>query len=327
MKKFIAILLSLLMLLSMAACSKGKASEAAAPTAAPTNTPAPTAAPTNTPAPTAAPTNTPAPTEVPAELVVANALEKLNSLQSMRMDLNMLMDMTIQISASGMNIGMPMKMNMEYGVDIQKNPEMSKLNVLMDMDMGPAGQQSRSLLVYVDNSGESAVSYSSVDDGTTWTVESAAMENFDPQESYFLLKDRAKAFEKIDTKTEDGKNLSVYAGTLDGEYTQQLMASTGMDEILSEITGGAEENATYDDVPVIVEIDDESGYPVFYSMDMTDLLKDLLTAALKQSMGGNDTEGVDVTLDAPSIKVNCVLSQFDSVEPIVIPEAALAANN
>lgn len=323
MKKTLVILLAVLMLLSMAACSKSKESAKAAEPAAPAVTDAPTAA------PTAAPTNTPAPTEVPADVAVVNALKKLDDLSSMHMDMTMLMDMSLQIAYQGMTMNMPIQMTMDYLMDVQKEPYMSKMDVKMDMNMASYGQQTNTALVYMDLTGDKPAGYSSTDGGATWTFETEDMEKVQPQESIAVLKGNVKDFEKTGTETVDGKAVTVYSGRLDGKYAQEIMATTGMEELLSELdvndpTGGS---TALGDILVTVYVDDETGYPVYYAMDMTEMLKDVLGAAMKQAMGMEGMEGMEVTLDVPAIKVDCSLSQFDSVEPIVIPEAALAAAN
>ncbi len=320
MKKTLVILLAVLMLLSMAACSKSKESAKAAEPAAPAVTDAPTAA----------PTNTPAPTEVPADVAVVNALKKLDDLSSMHMDMTMLMDMSLQIAYQGMTMSMPIQMTMDYLMDVQKDPYMSKMDLKMDMNMPSYGQQqTNTALVYMDMTGDKPVGYSSTDGGVTWTFETEDMEKVQPQESIAVLKGNVKDFEKTGTDTVDGKAVTVYSGKLDGKYAQEIMATTGMEELLSELdvndpTGGS---TALGDILVTVYVDDETGYPVYYAMDMTDMMKDILAAAMKKAMGMGDMEDMEFTLDVPAIKTECTLSQFDSVAPIEIPEAALAAAN
>ena len=320
MKKIFAILLAALLLLGLAACAKSadsaKAAEPAAPAAAE--------------APTAVPTDTPAPTEVPADVAVVNALTKLDQLSSMHMDLTMLMDMSIGISAEGMNMDMPIKMNMGFLMDVQKDPAMSRMDATMDVDMGPVGKQTQTFQVYADMTGETPAAYSSTDGGVTWTKSSGdgeSPEQLDPQDTLNVLKSHVQGFEKTGAETFGGKAVTVYEGKLDGQYAQEILAATGMSEMLEDMnvndpTGGS---VALGDIPVTVYVDDETGYPVYYAMDMTDMLKDALGAAMEQAMGVGGLEGMEVKLEVPAIKTECTLSQFDSVPPIEIPAAALAA--
>ena len=282
------------------------------------------------------PVPTPAPTEVPAEVTVASALEKLADLKSMHMDMNMLMAMEIKISSQGLNMNMPIQVTMDCLMDVQKDPQISKLDIKMDMNMDAMGQQSQetySVLVYADASGEKPVSYSSTDEGVTWHVgtgDAEQLEQFRPDESVSLLKEHAKEFQKTGVETLYGREVTVYSGKLEGAYAQQTLESTGMSEVLSEITDTdtvASNEAAWNDILVTVSIDNETGYPVFYSMDMTDMFKDLIGNALKTAMGMEEAEGIEVEMDVSVIKIDSYLSQFDNVPPIEIPEAALAAAN
>ena len=54
-------------------------------------------------------------------------------------------------------------------------------------------------------------------------------------------------------------------------------------------------------------------------------MKDLMHAALVASMGGELPEGIEMELDMSAMVIDMVLSNFDAVEPIEIPEAALNA--
>ena len=329
MKKFLAILLALLMILGMAACSKSKdKAETAAPAAntetkAAAATAAPTAVPT--PEPTPEPTATPAPTEVPAEVAVINALAKLNDVKSMHMDMTMLMDMAMVVPAMGMNL--PIKVTMNYALDEQRDPALGKMNMTMDMDMGAFGKESMTALVYMDMTGEEAVSYSSTDDGATWTSGGEDLGKIDPQETIEVLKKNAKEFTKVGADTVDGKAVTVYTGKLDGQYVQEIMATTGMSDMLDSMNmGDTSEGAVPGDILVTISVDDETGYPVYYAYDMTDLLKDVLSAAMKEAMGAGAGE-IEINLDVAAVTTECTLSQFDSVPAIEIPEAALAINN
>lgn len=317
MKKIIAVLLALVMLLGMAACSKSKESAKAAEPAAPAVTDAPTAA----------PTNTPAPTEVPADVAVVNALKKLDDLSSMHMDMTMLMDMSLQIAYQGMNMGMPVKVTMNFGIDNQKNPALAKMDTTIDMEMAALGNQNYAALVYVDATGEKPISYSTSDDGVSWTAGSEDMGDFDPQKTIEVLQKNIKEFTKVGADTVDGKSVTVYTGKLDGQYAPEIMAATGMSEMLEEMDMGNGLNDAAGDILVTVSVDDETGYPLYYAMDMTDMLKDALSAAMKEAMGTADLGEAEMNLNVAAITTECTLSQFDSVAPIEIPEAALAAAN
>ena len=321
MKKAIAILLALLMILGMAACKSKEKAEAAAPA----GTENKSAAAAATPAPTAEPTATPAPTEVPAQVAVVNALAKLNDVKSMHMDMNMLMDMSMGVPAMGMTL--PIKMTLEYQVDATNDPKMSKVVGHMAMDMGALGKEEQDALAYVDMTGEKAVSYSSTDGGATWNSGGEGLESITSGDSLDMVKQNAKEFTKVGADTVNGKAVTVYTGKLDGKYVQEVMASTGMDEMLDSMNMGdtSTEGVTLGDIQVTISVDDETGYPLYYAFDMTDLMKDVLAAAMQQAMGASGAGDIEINLDVSAVTVDCNLSEFDSVPAIEIPEAALAA--
>ena len=132
----------------------------------------------------------------------------------------------------------------------------------------------------------------------------------------------------IGTEEVNGKTASVYAGTIDGKFLQEILDSTAAAGELTEAMGAdmsAEALADLSDIQVTVKIDQESGLPVQYTIDMADAMKDLMHAALVASMGGELPEGIEMELDMSAMVIDMVLSNFDAVEPIEIPEAALNA--
>ena len=72
-------------------------------------------------------------------------------------------------------------------------------------------------------------------------------------------------------------------------------------------------------------IDEESGLPLRYTYDMSEAMKGIMEAAMLASMGGELPEGLEMAVDLPTMTIDIALSDFDSVAPIAIPEAALNA--
>jgi len=83
--------------------------------------------------------------------------------------------------------------------------------------------------------------------------------------------------------------------------------------------------ANLGDILVTFMIDEETGLPVRYIVDMTAAMGDLMAAAMAESMSGADMEGLELKVDVSSAILDVTLSRFDGVDPIVIPEAALNA--
>ena len=362
MKKIIALMLSLLMLFSVAACvksagkagenvsgapaeaeSKGTTVKTESPTEEPTTepteepTPEPTEEPTPEPTeePTPEPTATPEPAEVPAEVKINDAFARMKDLESFRIDVNVQIDMNVEISMDGTSLKMPMHINAKYLTDNQKEPLMTRGTMEMSVDLGAFGKENMNTLIYTDSSGKSTVTYTSFDDGETWTADSETAPVDEPYKTFDVLQ-YAEKFEKVGPDEIDGRPVTVYTSKLTGQYMQDALNAAGMDELMSfftdpdqeqEDSDQEQENVLKEEIILTIYIDDESGYLVFYSMDMTDLFRELITALLLESMDLPEEEGVEVKVEVSVAKGETALSQFDSIEPIVIPAAALAAMN
>ena len=143
-----------------------------------------------------------------------------------------------------------------------------------------------------------------------------------------MLTGEGASFQRTGTAQVNGKTAAVYSGKVDGKYLQDILNSAGAGEEMAEAFGAdlsADILASLGKLEVTLMIDEETGLPVRYIVDMTDAVKDLIEAALVQSMGGMSLSEAGVTFEIPTAVLDLVLSQFDSVEPIVIPEAALNA--
>ena len=313
MKKTISILLSLLLVLSLAACVKVKTEEEPA-------TKDTTAVVDVTAAPTQAPT--PEPTEVPFSVAIADANEKLAKVNSMHMDMGITMDLTLTVTMGELNQSMPLDMSMFYNMDVINEPLTSRAEAVFN-----SGNESIQALIYTVRDGDNIVQYSSQDDGVTWKKSTNPTEENLPQSPNATI-DLFSGMDAAITGTEEvnGKPATVYTGKVDGKRLQEILNSTGAAGEITEAVGtemSEEEMANLSDIDVTVMIDKESGMPVRYIIDMADAMKDLMMAAMTASMGGEIPEGIEVLIDVASMKIDITMSNFDAVEPIVIPEAAL----
>lgn len=318
MKKTISILLALAMVLGLAACMKVKAADTPATETKNANV-AVTAAPTQAP--------TPEPTAVPFDVAIAEANEKLQQVKSMHLDMEMTMGLTVNFSMGEMNQTVPMDIHMLYVMDIITDPYVAK----MDLSLSGMGQEEQKGTIYATRDGENTILYTSDDEGVTWKKSTNPQEDQLPQSpdaTLNMFSGAAANIQLIGTEEVNGKTASVYAGTIDGKFLQEILDSTAAAGELTEAMGAdmsAEALADLSDIQVTVKIDQESGLPVQYTIDMADAMKDLMHAALVASMGGELPEGIEMELDMSAMVIDMVLSNFDAVEPIEIPEAALNA--
>ena len=325
MKRTISILLSLLLVLTMAACMKLKTGEQAngnpgSETAGKDNAAVVTAAPTAAP--------TPEPTEVPFAVAIANANEKLSHVNSMHMDMIMNMDMTITMAYGELKQSMPVDMNMTYSMDAVNDPYGLQADVSLSTS---TNSESMSGKIYITREGDNLIQYITEDDGITWKKKVNPKEEQLPQspsETLDLFSSEGVNLQLIGMEEVNGKPAKVYSGTIDGKLLQQILNSTGAMNELTEAMGAdmSEEGlANLSDLDVTIMIDAESGLPVRYVIDMTNAMKDLMMTALMASMGGEIPEGIEIDLDIAAMLIDMTMSNFDAVDPIVIPEAALNA--
>ncbi len=300
MKRSIAMILSFLLLLGVTAFAAPRAASAAVSTL-------------------------PQP-ETSAETEVIDALTKLGEVGSLHSDIGITMELTMGVSAEGIQLDLPIRVNMSTGMDMQTDPYLVKGDMSLDIDMGTFGSQSQHFLIYGANDGEKLVSYSSTDDGASWTTqENGSLHALLPGEAFDILRDHIRDIQKAGTETFQGAKVDVYTGWLEGKYMGQVISTTGMDGMISEITGGEGadlDTAELGDIPVTLYIDGD-GYPVYYAMDMTEAMQGMLATVMQELMGLANMEGVEITMDISAIRGESTLSRFDAIDPIVIPDAIL----
>lgn len=320
MKKTISILLSLLLVLSLAACMKVKAGEQTGTEPATKDTAVVEATASPTPAPT------PEPTEPPFDVAIAAANEKLQQVKSMHMDMEMDMGMIITIAMGELKQTMPMDINMLYAMDVINDPYVGRADVTMSTSTTGESMQG---VIYVVKEGEDTILYASDDDGATWNKTVNPKDGQLPQgpnETLDMFSGEGVDLQLTGVEEVNGKPAKVYAGTIDGKLLQQVLNTSGAMNELSEAMGAdmsEEALANLSDINVTVMIDTESGLPVRYVIDMAGAMKDLMLSALMASMGGELPEGVEMDIDMSAMVITMTLSNFDAVEPIEIPEAAL----
>lgn len=315
MKKSISILLALVMVLSMAACMKVRAADTPATETKNANV-AVTAAPTQAP--------TPEPTAVPFDVAIAEANEKLQQVKSMHMDMEMNMGMVITIAMGELKQTMPMDIHMLYAMDVINDPYVGRADVTLS-----TSDESMQGVIYVVKEGEDMILYASDDDGVTWNKTVNPKDSQLPQgpsETLDMFSGEGVNIQLTGVEEVNGKPAKVYAGTIDGKFLQQVLNAFGSMSELTEAMGAdmsEEALANLSDIDVTIMIDAESGLLVRYVIDMAGAMKDLMMTALVASMGGELPEGVELDIDMSATLIEMTLSNFDAVEPIEIPEAAL----
>ena len=242
----------------------------------------------------------------------------------MDMFMDIAMEMSLSMGDSAQSI--PLSIHMDCQMDCVKEPPMA----YMGMAISAMGQNANAL-AYVTKEGEDVILYTSADNGATWhrTVNPEGNQlPQSPDEVMDLLTGQNIQAQKTGTAEVNGKPATVYTGKVNGQQLQQILNSTGAAGEMSEAVGmdvPEEALANLGDILVTFMIDEETGLPVRYIVDMTAAMGDLMAAAMAESMSGADMEGLELKIDVSSAILDVTLSRFDGVEPIVIPEAALDA--
>ncbi len=239
------------------------------------------------------------------------ALEKVNAVESMDATMVMEMDMSV----------------MDQSIETDTSMEMScftdpmKMKADMTMSMGPLGEVSMSIYAAADD--ESCTVY--LFDGSNWTSEStdiSALEQYDAQQSIDLYLSSGTSYTHAGSEQINGVTADKYTGVIRGDAMEEVMeasgAMEGLEDSMGELMDVSELYSDLGDLPITVWIDQATGYPVRYHMDMTAVMQNMMKKALA------DIEDGDLmTIDKVEISMDC--GNFNSVADFEIPAEALAA--
>lgn len=262
---------------------------------------------------------------------MTRAARKMSKLQSYSMDLNM--DMAMKMSVLGQDMDMDMLVTGVTDVNTEPSRTRSKLT------LGMLGEE-MTVLSYSEKTDSGLVSYSSSDDGKSWSkrpLDSEGQAQTTGRNSFTDLLKLAAGFEKTGSETVRGSEATVYAGVLRAEDMENVMQ---MSDLLKQVLTAMNLPADSVDmkelgsVPVTVALDDKSGMVVKYTMDLTELMGKLMPgmvdallneAAAQSGLGGMDLSKLGFKVTTGRVFAETELYNFDAVGTIEIPAEALAA--
>ena len=172
-------------------------------------------------------------------------------------------------------------------------------------------------------------------DGNTWTSQTATvnmLEQYDAQQSVNLYLDSGAEYISVGTEEINGMITDKYTGVIRGEAMEEVLKASGATTNLESSLGGMVDVSDFysdlGDMSITVWIDQESGYPVRYFMDMTDVMQSIMGKALNAAMGSVEgAEGVDVsgmmTVDKVEVIMDC--TNYNNAADFEIPAEALGA--
>lgn len=241
------------------------------------------------------------------------ASEKVNALESMEATMFMEMDMSV--------MGQNMESDTTATMACFNDP--IKLKMDMTTSMGELGSMSMSM--YAQAEGSQCTTY--LYDGTNWivdTVDVGDVEQYDAQQSMDLYLKSGTEYASLGTETINGVTADKYSGIIRGDALEEVIKNSGASSSLETSLGdGLTLGDLYSDLgdmPVTVWIDQETGYPVRYYMDMSDVMQSMMTKML--SGMGIEGEGL-MTIDKLEITMDCY--NFNAATDFTIPADALSA--
>ena len=212
-----------------------------------------------------------------AEAVLAKAQAAFEQVKSMHYT----MDMDMGFTADGESIEIETNAEADYIV----NPTQMD----MDLHMNMMGLFDMTIKMYLIQEEDGYTVYTGMDDGEgniTWSRDTMDdlddLSQYDASYSMDLYLENGTSFVENGTEEVAGVTAARYDGVITQESLDAVMDASGvldqfeafgvegMDDLLREMG----------DLPVSVWIDQESGLPVKYEMDMTALMQNMMTVAI-----------------------------------------------
>lgn len=245
---------------------------------------------------------------------IATALEKINAVKSLEATMVMEMDMSV----------MGQSMETETAMNMVCFNDPMKLKADMTMDMGELGSFTMNMYAAMD--GDNYTVY--MNDGSAWTSETVDMsylQQYDAQESMNLYLESGDDYTLDGTEEINGSTANKFTGVIRGDALEEVLAASGATSSLESSVGDLDLSELYSDLgdmPITVWVDQESGYPVRYAMDMTELMQGIMEKSMAAAGGEGDISGM-LTVDKVSLIMDCF--NFDNAADFEIPAEALGA--
>lgn len=245
---------------------------------------------------------------------IATALEKINAVKSLEATMVMEMDMSL----------MGQSMETETAMNMVCFNDPMKLKADMTMDMGKLGSFTMNMYAAMD--GDNYTVY--MNDGSAWsseTVDMSYLQQYDAQESMNLYLESGDDYTLDGTEEINGSTANKFTGVIRGDALEEVLAASGATSSLESSVGDLDLSELYSDLgdmPITVWVDQESGYPVRYAMDMTELMQGIMEKSMAAAGGEEDISGM-ITMDKMSLVMDCF--NFDNATDFEIPAEALGA--
>lgn len=298
-KRFLALMMSAFMVLSLAACGDEKADPAASGNGT---------------------ENQGAAAEADEKVdAYAAALKNMEGVTNLRSVMVMEMDMSVAQAEQEQNLSTVTTM------DITCFSEPLHFKIDLGMDMGDLGSMNQTVYAEKDDAGNINM-YTT--DGTNWQMQQVAqadVEQYDARTNMLAYMDEGYQYKEAGTEQVDGANAFKYTGAITGDAMNETLLSSGALDSFSQL-GIAESDLEgmmkdLGDFPVTLWIDEATMYPVKVETDMTDVMNKLMSNLI-ESMGD---QAAGMSMSVPKLKITMTCSDFNSAADFEIPEEAKAA--
>ena len=248
------------------------------------------------------------------EKLLSQAQETMATVESMAAEMTMEMDM-------GMN-GETIETTTLARIRSQQEP----LKMAMEMSMVMSdGTEIDQMQMYAVEEGGHLHTYMAMED--MWyaeTMELDAMNQYNADENMDLYLNNITDITSAKQEKVNDIQTTKISGIITGDAMEKALADSGM--TASAQSMGITEEMMEDiykelaDLPISLWIDAE-GYVRKYEMDMTEMMQKLMDTSM-EAVGSAETEN-SITIDIEKTAITMVCGDFNAVEDIEIPEAAL----
>ena len=247
------------------------------------------------------------------EKLLSQAKATMATVESMAAEMTMEMDM-------GMN-GETIETTTLASIRSQQNPLTMAMEMSMVMSDGTEVDQMQ--MYAVEEDGHLRTYMSTADVWYAETLELGELSQYNAEENMDLYLDHITDITSSKQEEVNGTKTTKITGVITGDAMKEAIAGSGL-TASAQSMGISEEMMAdlYDelgDLPISLWIDAE-GYVLKYEMDMTEMMQKIMNESMK-AMGASE-EDLLVKIEKTGITMVC--SQFNAVEEIVIPEAALS---
>ena len=248
------------------------------------------------------------------ESAMTRAVSEMQDVESLHMDMVMGIDMSL--SADGQTLEMPISMDMS--MDTINEPLTARATMNMNVMQQPV-----SVEYYVERSGEGYMMYANMDGGG-WeaaAVDETELGQFSAVEGVEFYLQCASAFEKVGEEEVRGATASRYDGEIPADMLSEAIERSGAYDMFESLgVSGESTDGLTSGMGLSIYLDNETGLPVRYVIDMTDLMREMMDTTLS-AVGAGDA----MSWEVGEASVSVTLSDFNGIDAIEIPDDARGA--